>query len=184
MTQMEACGLYLGRREVGRVHWTQNGGRLTVECRCPYEAGMIYRVVLQTDGDVHRLGVMLPEDQNFVLRRELPAGSMPHAAFVDRTLPGEAHLPGLPLAFSAFVEDREEGRSLGCVPDGRLLCGDWMAVRFLLFPLPPGGACCAASLLCITTPVAHNGVLYGVVCRRGERYLPLSDTIRRDGVVW
>ena len=181
---METCGLYLGRQEVGRVHWTQTGSRLTVDCRCPYETGMIYRVILQTEGAMHRLGVMLPEDQNFVLRRELPAGSMPHAAFVDRTLPGEAHLPGLPLAFSAFVEDKAEGRGLRDVPDGALLCGDWIDTRYLLFPLPPGGACCAASMFCITTPVAHNGMWYGVVCRQGERYLPLSDRIRRGDMVW
>ena len=145
---------------------------------------MIYRVILQTDGGVHHLGVMLPEDQNFVLRRELPAGSIPHAAFVDRTLPGEAHLPGLPLAFSVFAADEAEERALGCPVRGQLLCGDWMDTRYLLFPIQPGKACCAASLLCITTPLEYGDLLYGVACRRAHDYLPLSDMLRRENVLW
>ena len=181
---METCGLYLGRREVGRVHWTSTGDRLTVVCSCPYEAGMIYRVILQTDGALHRLGVMLPEDQNFVLRRELPAGSMPHAAFVDRTLPGEAHLPGLPLAFSAFEQDTSEENVLECAVAGTLLCGDWIHTRYLLFPLMPGESCCVASLLCIATPLLYNGALYGVICRQGTQYRTISDTLRRGDMVW
>lgn len=154
------------------------------ECSCPYEAGMIYRVILQTDGGLHRLGVMLPEDQNFALRRELPAGRLPHGAFVDRTLPGEAHLPGLPLAFSAFMQDEGEETALGCIPKGQLLCGDWMDERYLLFPLPMGGECCAAQLLCIATLLEHEGRQYGLVYKHGEQYLPLSDMLRKTDVLW
>ena len=79
---MGACGLYLGRREVGRLRWTEKDGRLAVNCTCPYEAGVIYRVVLQTEEGLHRLGVMLPEDQSFALRRELPAGWRPGVQFL------------------------------------------------------------------------------------------------------
>ena len=184
MRQMGTCGLYLGRREVGSLQWKQTGSRLLVECSCPCEAGMIYRVVLQTDAGLHRLGVMLPEDQNFVLRREFPAGNRPYAAFVDRTLPGEAHLPGLPLAFSVFAKDAEEENALGCTAESQLLCGDWMDTRYLLFPLKSGSACCAAGLLCITTPLEYRGVLYGAVCRTTEGYLPLSDRLRKGDMVW
>ncbi len=180
---MGTCGLYLGRREVGKLRWTQKDDRLAVVCSCPYEAGMIYRVVLQTDEGLHRLGVMLPEDQNFTLRRELPAGCLPHAAFVDRTLPGEAHLPGLPLAFSAFERDETEERALQYAENSNLLCGDWMDVRYLLFPLVPGGACCGAVYFCITTPVMHEDVLYGLVCKSKDRYVPLSDILRRDDMI-
>ena len=175
---MGACGLYLGRREVGRLCWTEKDGRLAVNCTCPYEAGMIYRVVLQTEEGLHRLGVMLPEDQGFALRRELPAGCLPHAAFVDRTLPGEAHLPGLPLAFSAFERDEAEENLLQRSENVQILCGDWMDVRYLLFPMPPGGACCGATYFCITTPVKLEGILYGLVCKVQERYVPLSDILR------
>ncbi len=181
---MGTCGLYLGRREVGRFRWTQVGDRIMTECSCPFEAGMIYRVVLQTDGGLHRLGVMLPEDQNFTLRRELPAGSLPQRAHVDRTMPGEAHLPGLPLAFSAFVQDKEEEDMLGCTLGGQLLCGDWMNVRYLLFPLSPGDSCCVPQLLCIADLLEHEGKQYGLVCKHDGQYLPLSDMLRKYDVLW
>jgi len=181
---MGTCGLYLGRREVGELAWHGQNGRLTAVCSCPFEAGMIYRVVLQTDRGVHRLGVMLPEDQRFTLRRELPAGMLPQSAHVDRTMPGEAHLPGLPLAFSAFSKDEEEEEALECTVKGQLLRGDWMDARFLLFPLPLGGQCCAPQLLCIATLLELEGRPYGLVCRRDRRYLPLSDMVRRGDVLW
>ena len=99
---MGTCGLYLGRREVGRLHWEPAGSRLRLRASCPCEPGWIYRVVVHTDHGEHRLGVMLPEAERFTLSRDIPAGEVPHHALIDRTLPGEAHLPGLPLAFPLF----------------------------------------------------------------------------------
>ena len=46
---MGVCGLYLGRREIGRLHWEQEGGRLRLQASCPCEPGWIYRVVMITD---------------------------------------------------------------------------------------------------------------------------------------
>lgn len=135
---------------------------------------MIYRVVLQTEQGLHRLGVMLPEDQRFTLRRELPAGILPQSAHVDRTMPGEGHLPGLPLAFSAFFPDPEESERLGCGRESGLLWGDWMDTRYLLFPLEPGGGCPAAQLLCISQVLTCGDRAYGLVCQRYGQYLPFQ----------
>ena len=145
---MGVCGLYLGRREVGTVSWEQIRHGLVVQAWCPCEMGLLYRIVLQTDGGLRPLGVMLPEKELFTLRREIPAGEVPHRAFIDRMLPGEKHLPGLPLAFSAFTPG-EDG----------LLHGIWMDMEYLLFPLRIGQCCDSAHLLCLATPVAHENQL-------------------------
>ena len=96
---MGVCGLYLGRREIGRVYWEQEGSRVRLQVSCPCEPGWIYRVVLMTDKGELRLGVMLPEAERFTLSRDIPAGQVPYRALIDRTLPGEAHLPGFRWPF-------------------------------------------------------------------------------------
>lgn len=154
------------------------------ECSCPFEEGLIYRVVLQTDRGLHRLGVMLPEGQRFTLCRELPAGTLPQSAYIDRTLPEERHLPGLPLAFSSFERDERENDALGCAPNSPLLCGDWMEERYLLLPLPPEGQCCAPQLLCVATLLEYEGRAYGLVRKQGGRYLPPTDRLRTGDVLW
>ena len=130
---MGKCGLYLGQQELGALHWETDGGKMRLSASCPCKMGLIYRVVIQTDRGLHRLGVMLPEKDQFLLRRELPAGEEPRRAFIDRTLPGEEHLPGLPLAFSAFLPAWEgEGLLTACTSaGGELKSADWLDVRYL-----------------------------------------------------
>lgn len=176
---MGVCGLYLGRREIGRLHWDAESGRLRLRASCPCEPGWIYRVVLYTDKGEHRLGVMLPEAENFTLCRDIPAGEVPTRALIDRTQPGEAHLPGLPLAFSAFSPWAEcDG-----APGPEVSCADWMDVRYLLFPLERDRPCPLAPYLCLTTVVVHEGKEYGVFCQRGGDYLPVSDNLRNASVL-
>ena len=105
---MEECGLYLGRQEVGRLRWERRQSRLWLEAICPYVPEQIYRLVVETETGLRPLGVMLPENGLFVLRREIPAGEAPLRAVLDRSRPGESHLPGLPLAASAFSPAAEE----------------------------------------------------------------------------
>ncbi len=169
---MGACGLYLGDRQVGTALWEQTGSRAWLQASCPGEPGWIYRLVLQTDRGEHCLGVMLPEKDRFSLRRAFPAGEVPHRALIDRTLPGESHLPELPLALSAFVPG-EEG----------LLSALWDDTRYLLFPLEIGGRCEPASFLCLTTPLTWEGKTYGVFCQKDGQYLPLSDRLRPKSVL-
>lgn len=176
---MGTCGLYLGRREVGLLHWEEHSDRLQLQASCPCELGQIYRVVLYTDQATHRLGVMLPEGDRFMLRREIPAGQVPQRALIDRTLPGEAHLPGLPLAFSAFVPWPEADGA----PGPGVCCADWMDIRYVLFPLEYGKPCALTSYLCLTTVVGHEGREYGVFCQKDQVYLPISDRLRSDPVL-
>ena len=176
---MGACGLYLGRREVGRLHWEPAGSRLRLRASCPCEPGWIYRVVVHTDHGEHRLGVMLPEAERFTLSRDIPAGEVPHHALIDRTLPGEAHLPGLPLAFSAFLPWAEADGA----PGPGASCADWMDVRYVLFPLEREKPCALAHYLCLTTLLIHEGREYGVFCQKEGAYLPISDSLRNRSVV-
>lgn len=169
---MGSCGLYLGKNQVGSLAWKHREHRLALEARCPCELGWIYRVVLQTGKGMHPLGVMVPEEDSFILRRELLLEESPHCGFIDRTLPGEVHLPGLPLAFSAFALDQ----------DG-LLHGHWMDTEYLLLPLQPEEACAVPHLLCLMTPTEHQGKVYGAFCRRAGEYLPLSDSLRKPNML-
>ncbi len=181
---MGECGLYLGQRKLGCLAWEPAGRQQRLLASCPSEMGLIYRVVLQTDQGLRHLGVMLPENDRFLLRREIPAGEAPVRAFIDRTLPGEAHLPGLPLALSAFspVEEDEIANAAGALQSA---C--WMDMEYFLFPLRLGTPCALASFLCITTLVEAEGESYGVFCRKGEDFLPLpqpeTDTLRGGNVV-
>ena len=81
---MGKCGLYLGQQELGALHWETDGGKMRLFASCPCEMGLIYRVVIQTDRGLRRLGVMLPEKDQFLLRRELPAGEEPRRAFIEQ----------------------------------------------------------------------------------------------------
>lgn len=168
---MGACGLYLGQQEVGKLLWSEQAGRLQVQAACPKEDGWIYRLVLQTETAEQRLGVMMPEGERFALRRELPAGQAPLRALIDRTLPGEAHLPGLPLAFSAFSPTEEPELGEG------LLSAWWAETQYFLFPFQPGKPCPQAHFLCLTTPILWKEQSYGLFCRREGGYLPLSDRL-------
>lgn len=176
---MGACGLYLGRREVGRLHWEEAGSCLRLRASCPCEPGWIYRVVVYTETEEHRLGVMLPEAERFTLSRDIPAGEVPLCALIDRTLPGEAHLPGLPLAFSAFLPWTEADGA----PGPGVSCADWRDTRYVLFPLDRQEPCPLAPYLCLTTVVFHQGREYGVFCQKNDRFLPLSDSLRSPAVV-
>lgn len=176
---MGVCGLYLGQRELGHLTWEQRGQRLLVRASCPCEIGLIYRLVLQTDQGLHRLGVMLPENELFILRREIPAGEVPQRAFIDRTLPEEVHLPGLPLAFSAFSSSEK-------TPE--LLSAYWLDTQYLMFRLGFGDKNDFASFFCLVTVIEYDGRQYGVFCKERGRYLPMispeTDRLRSKDVIW
>ncbi len=178
---MDACGLYLGEKEIGRLTWTQTDGKLRLRGVCPAEPGLIYRLHVQTERGERRLGVMLPEEGRFVLSREIPAGEVPLSACIDRTLPGEEHLPGLPLALSAFSQIREDTLPADC--GERVKAAVWKDTRYLLFPLVFGTSCPQAPWLCITTVIDHQGRFYGVFCEKQGQFLPLSDRLRPADVL-
>ncbi len=177
---MGVCGVYLGSREIGRATWQQTGSRLRLQADCPGAPGWIYRLVLQTDRGAHRLGVMLPENDRFVLTREIPAEALPQRALIDRTLPGEAHLPGLPLAFSAFSQAREEETLLAaCASDeSGLRSAVWDDTTYLLYPIRFGDICPMAPFFCLTEILSVQENTYGIFCRKAGQYLPLSDRLR------
>ena len=170
---MEVCGCYLGKRQIGTVHWRRERQQLTVQVRCPFEEGFIYRVLLDTGTDMVPLGVMLPRRGQFMLEKQLYLPVTPVNAHIDRTLPGEGHLPGLPLAWSAFSQ-AENG----------LLRGSWRDVELLLFAMDTGAQCPWAHLLCLASILEHDGRQYAVLCTKGDRYAPLSDMLRSGDMIW
>lgn len=166
---METCGLYYGDQEYGKVSWheTQNG--VMVEAKCPFEPGMIYRVLLQTESTLIPLGVMLPEGQVFSVKKVVSGNETPLCAWIDRTRPGEQHLPGLPVAFSAFSD----------VGKG-MLRAQWMDVQYYLFLLEPGKPCSAAAFLSIAIPMLWENKCYGLFCKRNEEYQPVQTGFARS----
>ena len=165
---METCGLYYGDQEYGKVSWYATETELVVEAKCPCELGMIYRVLLQTENTLIPLGVMLPKGQKFSIRKVILCKETPLCAFIDRTLPGEQHLPGLPVALSAFSE----------VGKG-LLQAQWMDVQYFLFLLEPGKSCSAAMFLSIATPMIWENKCYGLFCKRNGEYQPVQTAFAR-----
>ena len=170
---MEACGCYLGKQQIGTVHWKREGRQLTLQVRCPFEDGFIYRAMMYTGLDMIPLGVMLPQQGQFVLEKQLFLQTVPVSVHIDRTLPGEYHLPGLPLALSAFLKG-EDG----------LLRGSWLDTEFLLFPLQAGAECPWAHLLCLASAIEREGRQYAVLCTEKGDCIPLSDMLRKDGMIW
>ena len=169
---MGRCSLYYGEHAYGQVTWQETERGLQLTARCPYEQGMIYRVVLQTENGLVPLGVMLPEGQEFILRKEIMGPELPVCGYIDRKLPGESHLPGLPVALSAFSE----------IGQG-LLSAHWMDVQYLLFSLEVGNACSGVQFLAIAKPLEQNGKLYGLFCQRNGQYLPYSDSLCNPPVI-
>lgn len=170
---MEVCDCYLGRQKIGAVHWQNDGPRLTVQVSCPFEEGVLYRALLYTGLDMIPLGVMLPRQGQFVLQKQLYLQAKPVSVHIDRTLPGECHLQGLPLGLSAFIQD-EDGLMHGC----------WLNTELLLFPLQTGESCLWAHLLCLASIVEQEGKLYAVLCAKEDRYVPLSDMLRSGDMIW
>lgn len=177
---MGACGLYLGRREVGRLSWENSGEKLRFSASCPAEAGMIYRVILCTESGWHRLGVMLPEDGIFRLDRAIPAEHLPYRALIDRTLPGEVHLPELPLALSAFSRENLPENLTGV---HTLSAAWWDEICYLLYPFSPGTVCEAAHYLSISTVISDTAGSWGVFCYQNGNCLPLTDRLRKTAVL-
>jgi len=154
---LETCSLYYGNREYGKVSWYRKETTVYVEARCSCELGMIYRVILQTKNALVPLGVMLPEGEDFITRKEISGTAEPICAYIDRMRPGEKHLDGLPVALSSFV-DLGQG----------VLSAWWIDVQYQLFPLEIGKSCVGAQFLSIATPIVHDGICYGLFCKRME----------------
>ena len=169
---MERCSCYLGAKQIGEMQWKRESQQLMVEVQCPFETGYIYRAILDCQAGELPLGVMLPEHGQFVLRRQMTAVIQPKAVYIDRTLPGEEHLPGLPVAWSAFAGDEHRFSAI------------WKDTEYILLPLQSGEDHACGHLLCLTTPLEYQGALYGVLCRREGQYTAVSDILRKPSVVW
>ncbi len=158
---MGRCGLILGRETVGELCWTREGSLLRLTARCPAAEGWIYRAVACRGTEMLPLGVMLPREGSFFAEKRLRAGEEPDSAFVDRTRPGESHLPGLPVALSAFS------------PEENGLRRAWRREReYVLCTLPWGGECPLAAYFSILRPVEQAGQWYAVLEKEGGQPLP------------
>ena len=171
-TGMERCGCYLGGKQIGEMQWKKDGQQLMTEMQCPFEAGYIYRAILEHQAGELPLGVMLPEHGQFVLRRQIATTIQPKAVYIDRTLPGEEHLPGLPVAWSAFAGDEH---SISAI---------WKDIEYIIIPLQADKDHACGHLLCLATPLEHQGALYGILCRQEGKYTAVSDSLRNPSVVW
>ena len=166
--------MFLGEERIGRVQWWETGGKTVIHASCPLERDRIYRLVLRTDDGETRLGVMLPRDQTFLLQKVISSAVVPRRGLVDRTLPGEEHIPGAPLAFSAFAP-AETGLMQRIRWNGKaddLRSAVWDGTVYLLCPFAYAEECGLAHLLFLARPVREKGSLFAMI--------PLPDSPEED----
>ena len=170
---MEHCALILGKTAVGELSWTREGSLMALRARCPAETGWIYRVVICRGAETLPLGVMLPREGSFVLEKRLRAALPPESAFVDRTRPGESHLPGLPVALSAFSPEK-----------GGVRRAWWREEEYALCPLVWGGECPLAACFSVLRPVETAEGWYALLTLRdGQPLPPQRDSFRTESGV-
>lgn len=188
---MGECGLYLGRERIGTLCWAHAGETTAVFAACPMETGRIYRVLLLCENGEIPLGVMLPEAGRFVLKKELPRAVVPRRAFVDRSLPGEGHLPHLPLAFSAFRPAEAGELCLSAADENSgLLCADWIDRRYFLAPFRPGEESLFAPYFSLSVLVEGETGGFLAFCKKDEICQPVfsdpsaeTDRLRASGSI-
>ena len=182
------CPLYLGDRAVGTVRWRREGARLELDVSCTMEPGYIYRPELLFSGARRVLGVMLPENGRFRLRKNLAAPDEPCSARILRTLPGEQALPPLPFPFSYLTpwEPAKLVRDelfLRLCP-ARALAAEENGLRWLMLPFEPEKETPLAPFLCVVAPLRAGGKSWALFCADENVQLcppPPSDTVRAAG---
>jgi len=174
------CPLLLGDRVIGAVRWRREGGRLALDAVCPMEPGYIYRVELTFPQTRRLLGVMLPENGRFRLRKSLAAADEPLSARVLRALPGEDRAPPLPFAFSRLAprETADLVRDplfLAAAP-ARVPAAEENGRRWLALPFRLGAETALAPFLCVCAVLERGDACYAVFCADGHGALrPPSD---------
>ena len=171
------CALLLGDRAVGTVRWRREGALWAVDAACAMEPGYIYRLELYFPSGRRTLGVMLPENGRFRLRKSLSAPDEPRSARVLRARPGEEPLPVLGFPFSrlaswetaALVRD---DLFLRLCPD-RVAAAEEERLRWLALPLEWGGETALAPFLCLCAAAEAEGRSWALLCADGEGALRL-----------
>ena len=198
---MGQCGLFLNGREVGRVDWHTENGRVLVQARCPFEERYIYRVCIRGEsGDALKLGVMAPQNGSFVVCRSIPQysagplrerGAAGLRAEIVRTLPGQELKGPFPFSLCALEQmpaDCGEHWELLLRQCAQKACGlrykKWGDTEYLVFPLQEGREMAFAPFFCLVTPIALEGEMCGVLCvnREGEicRFCPETGGAKTD----
>ena len=153
---MGECGLFLGSRQIGTVRWWESDGKTVLHASCPWERDAIYRLVLNTGREERRLGVMLPKENTFFMQKVLSPAVTPLRGLIDRTLPGEEHLPGLPIPLSAFVSSKRH-------PEDGMRCAVWDQTEYLLYPFAFGKACALPQFLFLTQILQIGESMFAVI---------------------
>ena len=92
---------------------------------------------------------------------------------MDRTRPGESHLPGLPVALSAFSPEK-----------GGVRRAWWREEEYALCPLVWGGECPLAACFSVLRPVETAEGWYALLTLRdGQPLPPQRDSFRTESGV-
>ena len=103
----------------GKVQVTQEGLYYRVRCRCAVPDDGIYRLVAVSDHGKENLGVVVPENDGYILNRKIPAKNLPEGSSFALSADGgtDSHKfvpisPDEPFSYidqlqSAFLEIRE-----------------------------------------------------------------------------
>lgn len=102
---MQRCGLTMNGREIGTLKWEKLKDAFSVICQCPLEQGVIYKVTIIKGTQQLPLGVMMPENGMFTIKKVIPAykakGAFPpDGGIIYRFLPGENAISGMSFSKS------------------------------------------------------------------------------------
>ena len=63
----------LGNQKMGSATLTVQGLYLQIACKCPLSGDVMYDLILSIDDQKHKLGLLIPEDGSFTIRKKIPA---------------------------------------------------------------------------------------------------------------
>ena len=74
---MKKYPVLMGSTTVGWVTEVRSGLYARFECRCSFDDGLVHRLELYTGGKQIDLGVFIPEEGSFVVRKRIPIKELP-----------------------------------------------------------------------------------------------------------
>ena len=64
--------VYLANESVGDVQITEEGLYCSIQCCCKLQEKTIHRLILSSENYKEDLGILVPEGENFILKKKLP----------------------------------------------------------------------------------------------------------------
>lgn len=119
-----------GKNTVGKVQVLREGLYYSFYCRCQLSGDVVYRLAVRCGESEESLGVLVPMEGGFGLKKRIPAKRLGQGSPVFFLMPKHNHsgvfapiYPEEPFAYIAKLKDafliRQEGQLGAMIPDGK-----------------------------------------------------------------